>query len=131
MNACRKCVCLSIRFTSLSRVASAYSPHIFLPRPWRSAQRLPGREHTSGVRIGSGCYNAGMTLVEVTYELQAPLRAEQLRALGQFANLYGLRRFRVDEERNQLSFEYDASRLTETEVAQALRKARIAVGLRV
>jgi hypothetical protein len=82
-------------------------------------------------RTGSGCYNAGMTLVEVTYELQAPLRAEQLRALGEFANLYGLRCFRVDEERNQISFEYDASRLKETEVAQALRRARIAVGVRV
>lgn len=86
--------------------------------------------HTSGVRTG-GWYNTAMTLVEVTYELQAPLRSEQLRALGQFAGLYGLRRFRVDEERNQISFEYDASRLTENEVAQALRKARIAVGLRV
>lgn len=72
-----------------------------------------------------------MTLVEVTYELQAPLRAEQLRALGQFSNLYGLRRFRVDEERNQISFEYDTSRLKETEVTQALRRARIAVALRV
>ena len=71
-----------------------------------------------------------MTLVEVTYQLQAPLRDEQLRTLGQFANLYGLRRFRVDKERNQISFEYDASRLKETEVAQALRKARIAVELR-
>ena len=72
-----------------------------------------------------------MTLVEVTYELQAPLRAEQLRALGQFANLYGLRRFRVDEQHNLISLEYDASRLTEIEVAEALRRARIPVGLRV
>ena len=72
-----------------------------------------------------------MTLVEVTYELQAPLRPEQLRALGRFANLYGLRRFRVDEKRNQISIEYDASRLKEIEVVQTLRKARIAVGLRV
>jgi hypothetical protein len=72
-----------------------------------------------------------MTLVEVTYELQAPLRAEQLRALGQFANLYGLRRFRVDEQGQRLSLEYDASRLKEAEVEQALRKARIAVGTRV
>jgi hypothetical protein len=63
--------------------------------------------------------------------LQAPLRAEQLRALGQFANLYGLRRFRVDEQGQRLSLEYDASRLKEAEVEQALRKARIAVGTRV
>jgi hypothetical protein len=72
-----------------------------------------------------------MTLVEVTYQLQEPLRPEQLRALGQFANVYGLRRFRVDPERNRISLEYDASRLKETEVAQALRGARIAVGVRV
>lgn len=73
------------------------------------------------------CYNPGMTLVEVTYELQGPLHPEQLRALGQFANTYGLRRFRVDEHLNLLSFEYDASRLKESEVAHVLRMARIPV----
>ncbi len=68
-----------------------------------------------------------MTLVEVTYDLQTALRPEQLRALGVFANTYGLRRFHVDEQLQQIRFEYDASRLTETEVAHVLRKARIAV----
>ena len=68
-----------------------------------------------------------MTLVEVTYQLQAPLQEEQLRALSQSANLYGLRRFRVDRERNQISLEYDGSRLKESQVAQALRQANIAV----
>jgi hypothetical protein len=72
-----------------------------------------------------------MTLVEVTYQLQAPLREEQLLALSQFANLYGLRRFRVDSERNQISLEYDGSRLKESEVAQALQRAKIAVAVRV
>ena len=72
-------------------------------------------------------YNPRMTLVEVTYELQSPLTEEQLRHLGEFANVYGLRRFRVDETKNQLSFEYDASRLRETQVAHALGQARIAV----
>src|SRR5207302_1723993 len=81
-------------------------------------------------RPGS-CYNPRMTLVEVTYELQGPLRPEQLRALGQFANTYGLRRFRVDEHLNRLSFEYDASHLKETEVAHVLRMARIPVQRRV
>jgi hypothetical protein len=68
-----------------------------------------------------------MTLMEITYELQAPLQTEQLRALGKFANTYGLRRFRVNEKANRLSFEYDASRLKETEVAHVLRAARIPV----
>ena len=68
-----------------------------------------------------------MTLVEITYELQAPLNDEQLSTLGAFANTYGLRRFRVDGGKKHLSFEYDASRLKETEVAHVLRQARIPV----
>jgi hypothetical protein len=80
---------------------------------------------------GLSCYTVGMTLVEVTYELQRPLGSEQLRALASFANTYGLRRFHVDEKSNRLSFEYDASRLKETEVAHVLREARIPVLQRV
>ena len=72
-----------------------------------------------------------MTLVEITYELQSSLSQEQLRSLGEFANTYGLRRFRVDEAKNQLSFEYDASRLRETQVAHVLGQARIAVTRKV
>ena len=68
-----------------------------------------------------------MTLVEVTYELRSPLTEEQLRRLGEFSNTYGLRRFRFDESKKQLSFEYDASRLRETQVAHALGQATIAV----
>ena len=72
-----------------------------------------------------------MTLMEITYQLQSPLQPEQLRALGSFANTYGLRRFRVDEKNNRVSFEYDASRLRETEVAHVLRQAGIPVLRRV
>jgi hypothetical protein len=72
-----------------------------------------------------------MTLVEVTYEVQSPLTSEQLRRLGEFANTYGLRRFRVDEANKQLSFEYDASRLRETQVEHVLAQARIAVNRKV
>lgn len=72
-----------------------------------------------------------MTLVEVTYELQSPLSDDQLRHLGEFANTYGLRRFRLDDSRKQLSFEYDASRLRETQVAHALGQAHIAVAHRL
>ena len=72
-----------------------------------------------------------MTLVEVTYELQSPLSQEQLRKLGEFANTYGLRRFHVDEAKKQLSFEYDASRLRETQVEHVLARARIPVNRKV
>jgi dihydroorotase len=85
----------------------------------------------AGHPLAAGCYNAVMTLVEITYELQSPLTEEQMRHLGQFANTYGLRSFRVDESKKQLSFEYDASRLRETQVAHVLGQARIAVTRRV
>ncbi|HXZ18832.1 MAG TPA: hypothetical protein VEG63_02725 [Candidatus Acidoferrales bacterium] len=68
-----------------------------------------------------------MTLVEVTYELESPLKTEQLRRLSEFANTYGLRRFRFDEQKLHLSFEYDASRLRETQVEHVLRSEKIAV----
>jgi len=72
-------------------------------------------------------YNSRMTLLEITYELHSPLTYEQLQRLGEFANTYGLRRFRVDEKQRRLTLEYDASRLRETQVAHVLGKAGIPV----
>ena len=72
-------------------------------------------------------YNPGMTLLEITYELHSPPSFEQLQRLGEFANTYGLRRFRVDEKQKLLTLEYDASRLRETQVAHVLGKAGISV----
>ena len=72
-----------------------------------------------------------MTLVEITYELQAPLTEQQLRHLGEFANTYGLRSFRLDESKQLLSFEYDASRLRETQVTHVLGQAKIPASRRV
>ncbi|MGB7436678.1 MAG: hypothetical protein WBR26_08380 [Candidatus Acidiferrum sp.] len=68
-----------------------------------------------------------MTLLEITFELQSPLTLEQLNRLGEFANTYGLRKFHVDEPKNHLTFEYDASRLRETEIAHVLAQSGIAV----
>jgi hypothetical protein len=68
-----------------------------------------------------------MTLVEITFELQSPLNAKQMADLREFANTYGLRRFRHDPAKNQLTFEYDASRLRQSQVVHALGGANIAV----
>ena len=76
-------------------------------------------------------YNPPMTLLEITYQLQSPLSLEQLNRLGEFANTYGLRKFRVDEHENHLTFEYDASRLRDTQIAHVLGQAGIAVLQRV
>ena len=68
-----------------------------------------------------------MTLMEIRYALQSPLTLEQLHSLSEFANTYGLRRFKLNDAKTEVSFEYDASRLRETQVAHALRIANIAV----
>lgn len=77
-------------------------------------------------RLNTGII-ARMTLLEITYKLQSSLSREQLVRLGAFANTYGLRSVHVDEQKNQISFEYDASRLRETQIAHVLGQAGIAV----
>ena len=72
-----------------------------------------------------------MTFMTVTYELQGRLGPEQFRALGHFASTYGLQRFRFDEKTNRLHFDYDASRLKDTQVEHVLREAKIPVLRRV
>jgi hypothetical protein len=67
----------------------------------------------------------------VTYELQNRPEQEQFRTLSEFANTYGLQKFRFDEKTNQLQFDYDASRLRETAVEHVLRQARIPVLRRI
>ena len=72
-----------------------------------------------------------MTLLEIKYALVSPLTLEQLQHLGEFANTYGLRKFRLNDAKTELSFEYDASRLRETQVAHLLGQAKIAVAKRL
>jgi len=68
-----------------------------------------------------------MTLMTATYELQERLKPEHFRALGEFSNTYGLQKFRYNEKKNLLHFDYDASRLTDNVVESVLRQARIPV----
>lgn len=72
-----------------------------------------------------------MTLMTLTYDLQAPLRPEQFRVLGEFANTYGLKRVHVDEKNNTILVDFDASRLRATMVEDALLRAGIPVERKV
>ena len=74
-----------------------------------------------------GCYTTDMTLMEIKYALASPLTLEQLKQLSEFSNTYGLRKFKLNDAKTELSFEYDASRLRETEVTHVLGQAKIAV----
>ena len=68
-----------------------------------------------------------MTLVEITYELQAPLSNEQLQDLGGFANTYGLRKFRVSDER-LIKVTSSAAKRVSTERSAASRAVKFTGG---
>jgi hypothetical protein len=72
-----------------------------------------------------------MTFMEIKYALASPLNHQQLSQLSEFANTYGLRKFRINDAKNELTFEYDASRLRETQVEHVLGQAKIAVAKRL
>jgi hypothetical protein len=83
------------------------------------------RRETRGT--ARACYTTAMTLLEIKYALASPLTLEQLKQLGEFANTYGLRKFKLNDAKTELCFEYDASRLRETQVEHVLGQAKIAV----
>ena len=72
-----------------------------------------------------------MTLLEIGFRLQDALTPEQMSRLAQFANTYGMRRFALSENDTILRFEYDASRLRNTQVEHVLRMAGIPVAERL
>jgi dissimilatory sulfite reductase (desulfoviridin) alpha/beta subunit len=72
-----------------------------------------------------------MTATDVTYRYDGTLAAEQLRALSDAFDIYGVRRIHVDEGRRAITVEYDATRMNNDVVAAILRRCGIAVGEKV
>lgn len=72
-----------------------------------------------------------MTAVEVVFRYGMPPGEEQMSALGQISDVYGIRRMRFDERERTVRVEYDATRLNEATVEALLRKAGVDVRERV
>ena len=68
-----------------------------------------------------------MTAVEVMFRYGMPPGEEQMSALGQMNDVYGIRRMRFDERERTVRVEYDATRLNEATVEALLRKAGLDV----
>jgi allophanate hydrolase subunit 1 len=66
-----------------------------------------------------------MTKVDLRYQLQAPLNAQQLARLAELRGVYGVLDLRLDEAGGTLQVEYDASRLDPNEVTATLHRAGI------
>jgi hypothetical protein len=77
--------------------------------------------------IMAGCGGERMTAVEVMFRYGMPPGEEQMSALGQMNDVYGIRRMRFDERERTVRVEYDATRLNEATVEALLRNAGLDV----
>lgn len=68
-----------------------------------------------------------MTYLEVHYRFRSQPAAPVLRRLADLRGYYGIARLSLDEERDQIRVEYDASRLKENDVLHLLRLAGLDV----
>ena len=66
-----------------------------------------------------------MTFLEVVFNYEPPVGERELAALNGVRDVYGIRLVRFDQERNAVTIEYDASRLTKSDIEFMLRNAGI------
>lgn len=64
-----------------------------------------------------------MTLLEACFNYRLPPGERELGALDRIRQVYGVRKMRFDERARIIRVEYDASRLTEHDIAGLLRVA--------
>ena len=64
-----------------------------------------------------------MTTVEVLFRYGRPPGENEMGALGQLSDVYGIRRLRFNEQERTIRVEYDATRLNESTVENLLRSA--------
>jgi hypothetical protein len=66
-----------------------------------------------------------MTLLEAVFAYQPPVGERELGALNRVRDVYGIRAMSFNEKSHRVTVEYDASRLTASDIAFMLRNAGI------
>ena len=66
-----------------------------------------------------------MTAVDVCFRYDTPLGDREMRTLERLWEVYGIRRIQLNEQKQTIRVEYDATRLTADIVAALLRRAGI------
>ena len=64
-----------------------------------------------------------MTSVEILFRYGMPPGENEMGALGQLSDVYGIRRLQFNEPDRTIRIEYDATRLNESTVENLLRSA--------
>jgi len=68
-----------------------------------------------------------MTQLEVLYRYEYHPNEAVMLALGKMREVYGIRHMKLDPEQRSILVEYDATRLTNTIVAELLRRAGLSI----
>jgi hypothetical protein len=71
-----------------------------------------------------------VTPVNITFSYDTPPGENELRALDQTRDVYGVRNISFNEGAHAIRIEYDASRLTKDDVAALLREAGFDIHIR-
>jgi len=66
-----------------------------------------------------------VTPIETTFYYGRPPAEAEVRALHDVREVYGIRRVQADDRSRAIRVEYDASRLTESDIVALLRQAGI------
>jgi hypothetical protein len=66
-----------------------------------------------------------MTLLDVVFKYGTPPGEKEISALNNAWEVYGVRKIKFNEAENTIRVEYDASRLSDGEIAGILRRAGI------
>jgi hypothetical protein len=66
-----------------------------------------------------------MTAVDVCFKYGVPPGEQEMRAINSAREVYGIRKISFDEKDSTVRVEYDATRLSETTVANLLRRAGV------
>ena len=72
-----------------------------------------------------------MTTVDVVFEYGLPPGDNEMRALSDAREVYGIRRITFDEKDHTVRVEYDATRLNNDSVANLLRNAGLEIEERI
>jgi len=64
-----------------------------------------------------------MTQLDIAFRYATPPGENELRALTYARDVYGIRKIEFDEQQQTVRVEYDATRLSDDEVAAILRRA--------
>lgn len=66
-----------------------------------------------------------MTFLRVLFPYKGPLHEREMRALDDVRDVYGIRIVSIDERKQRILVEYDASRLLQSDILFLLRNAGI------